>query len=91
MAKFIPLPIVTPEMLETAQIMRFNDLKLGDFFLFGFELDNIYNRRINQKVGAKQFSYQEDSKHKPQLDEFWVRKVSNYQYVARIDVNGVDF
>ena len=60
MAEFIPLPIVTPEMLETAQIMRFNDLKLGDFFLFGFELDNIYNRRINQKVGAKQFSYQED-------------------------------
>ena len=91
MARFIPLPIVTPEMLETAQIMRFNDLKLGDFFLFGFELDNIYNRRIGQKVGVKQFSYQEDSKHAPQVDSFCKRKVSNYEYVARIDVNGVDF
>ncbi len=91
MAKFIPLPIVTPEMLETAQLVRFNDLKLGDFFLFGMDLDNVYNCRISQKVGAKQFSYQNDSKHKPQVDSFWDRKVSNYEYVARIDVNGVDF
>jgi hypothetical protein len=87
MAKFISLPIVTAEMLETARVVRFNDLKQGDFFLFGFDLCNVYNRRVCQKkLNTTRFLCQENSKSKPVIDSFWKKRRSNYEYVIQIEL-----